>query len=320
MDTHNLAAFVQVAETGSFSRAAERLHLTQPAVSKRVAMLEQQLGTALFDRIGRQVSLTEAGAALLPHARLISRALEAATQSVRDLSGEVAGQLRLATSHHIGLHRLPPVLSAFNQGAPAVDVDIEFMDSEQAYERIFRGTIELAVVTLAPQAETSLVTLPLWRDQLLFMAGRNHALAAGAGNQPSPRASRRPPEQHLARLSAVPAVLPGLGTYTGQIIKRLFERYDLPLNVSLGTNYLETIRMMASVGLGWTVLPHTMRDESLVVLDVPGVSLQRDLGLVHHRDRSLSRAARAFVDTLRGFSDRDEAHPAGDDGGLSLTS
>jgi DNA-binding transcriptional LysR family regulator len=77
---------------------------------------------------------------------------------------------------------------------------------------------------------------------------------------------------------------------------------------------------MASVGLGWTVLPHTMRDESLVVLDLPGVLLQRDLGLVHHRDRSLSRAARAFVDTLQGFGDRSDAHPSTGVGRLSLTS
>ena len=91
-----------MAETGSFSLAAEKLHLTQPAVSKRIALLEEQLGTGLFDRIGRNVSLTEAGNALLPHARAVQLELEAARQSVRDLSGTIAGQLRLATSHHIG--------------------------------------------------------------------------------------------------------------------------------------------------------------------------------------------------------------------------
>ena len=104
-----------VAETGSFSLAAEKLHLTQPAVSKRVALLEEQLGTGLLDRIGRNISLTEAGQALLPHALAVQRELDAAQQSVRDLSGAVAGRLRIATSHHIGLHRLPPVLSAFSK-------------------------------------------------------------------------------------------------------------------------------------------------------------------------------------------------------------
>ena len=153
METQNLKAFVLVAETGSFSLAAEKLHLTQPAVSKRIALLEQHLDSELFDRIGRNVSLTEAGRALLPHARTISGQLIAAEQSVRDLSGEVTGHLRLATSHHIGLHRLPPVLSQFNKMFSGVKIDIDFMDSEQAYERIMQGKAELAVVTLAPRSE-----------------------------------------------------------------------------------------------------------------------------------------------------------------------
>ena len=109
MDTQNLKAFLLVAESGSFSLAAEKLHLTQPADSKRVAQLEEQLDTHLFDRIGRNVSITEAGEALLPHARAVQLELQAAEQSVRDLAGEVTGQLRLATSHHIGLHRLSRV-------------------------------------------------------------------------------------------------------------------------------------------------------------------------------------------------------------------
>ncbi len=150
METQNLRAFLMVAEQGSFSGAAEELHITQPAVSKRVATLETQLGTALFDRIGRQVSLTEAGRALLPHALAIWQSLGQAEQSIRDLSGVVAGRLRLGTSHHIGLHRLPPVLRRFSERYPQVKLDIDFMDSEEAYEEIMRGNVELAVVTLAP--------------------------------------------------------------------------------------------------------------------------------------------------------------------------
>ena len=161
METQNLKAFVLVAETGSFSTAAEKLHLTQPAVSKRVALLEQQLGRDLFDRIGRNVSLTEAGNALLPHARTIAGQLRAAEQSVRDLSGAVTGALRLATSHHIGLHRLPPVLNEFSRAFPGVEIDIEFMDSEQAYELIMQGKMELAVVTLAPNSEQSIIAEPV---------------------------------------------------------------------------------------------------------------------------------------------------------------
>ena len=287
METQNLKAFVLVAETGSFSVAAEKLTLTQPAVSKRIALLEQHLDSELFDRIGRNVSLTEAGRALLPHARTVSGQLIAAEQSVRDLSGEVTGQLRLATSHHIGLHRLPPVLSQFNKMFSGVKIDIDFMDSEQAYERIMQGKTELAVVTLAPRSEANIIAEPIWRDPLDFMVAKDHELAHRA-------------RCDLKYLGRCPAILPGLNTYTGQIVKRLFDQHELQLQVSMATNYLETIQMMASVGLGWTVLPRSMKDESLVTIDVPEATIERTLGLVYHRGRSLSRAARAFTDTLKG--------------------
>ena len=288
MDTQNLRTFLLVAETGSFSQAAEKLHLTQPAVSKRVAQLEEQLNISLFDRIGRTISTTEAGEALLPHARAVQLELQAAEQSVRDLTGEVQGQLRLATSHHIGLHRLPPVLSYFSKTFPAVQLDIEFMDSEQAYELTLRGEVELSVVTLAPAPVPHLITRSIWPDPLDFMVQDGHALT-------------RLKQMDLKELSKHPAILPGLGTYTGQIVKNLFDRRGLPMQIAIATNYLETIRMMAAVGLGWTVLPRSMLDASLVSLPLRDARIERTLGAVHHESRSLSRAARAFIDALESF-------------------
>ena len=290
MDTQNLRAFLLVAESGSFSQAAKRLHLTQPAVSKRIAQLEAQLNVSLFDRIGRRISTTEAGEALLPHARAVHLELQAAQQSVRDLAGEVRGRLRLATSHHIGLHRLPPLLSFFSKAFPAVQLDIDFMDSEQAYELTLQGEVELAVVTLAPSPIANIVTRPIWLDPLDFMVQQDTQLT-------------RKKALGLQELSQHPAILPGLNTYTGQIVKSLFEQRRLPIQIAITTNYLETIRMMASVGLGWTVLPRSMRDPSLATLPIRGARIERTLGAIHHEGRSLSRAAQAFIEALESFED-----------------
>ena len=288
MDTQNLRAFLLVAESGSFSKAAKRLHLTQPAVSKRIAQLEAQLNVSLFDRIGRRISTTEAGEALLPHARAVHLELQAAQQSVRDLAGEVRGRLRLATSHHIGLHRLPPLLSFFSKAFPAVQLDIDFMDSEQAYELTLQGEVELAVVTLAPSPIANIVTRPIWLDPLDFMVQEGTQLT-------------RKKALGLKELSQHPAILPGLNTYTGQIVKSLFEQRSLPIQIAITTNYLETIRMMASVGLGWTVLPRSMRDPSLATLPIRDARIERTLGAIHHEGRSLSRAAQAFIEALESF-------------------
>ena len=288
MDTQNLRAFLLVAESRSFSQAAKRLHLTQPAVSKRIAQLEAQLNVSLFDRIGRRISTTEAGEALLPHARAVHLELQAAQQSVRDLAGEVGGRLRLATSHHIGLHRLPPLLSFFSKAFPAVQLDIDFMDSEQAYELTLQGEVELAVVTLAPSSIVNIVTRPIWLDPLDFMVQEGTQLT-------------RKKALGLKELSQHPAILPGLNTYTGQIVKSLFEQRSLPIQIAITTNYLETIRMMASVGLGWTVLPRSMRDPSLATLPIRDARIERTLGAIHHEGRSLSRAAQAFIEALESF-------------------
>ncbi len=288
MDTQNLRAFLLVAESGSFSEAAKKLHLTQPAVSKRVAQLEAQLNVSLFDRIGRRISITEAGEALLPHARAVHLELQAAQQSVRDLAGEVRGRLRLATSHHIGLHRLPPLLSFFSKAYPAVQLDIDFMDSEQAYKLTLQGEIELAVVTLAPSPVINVITRPIWLDPLDFMVQEGTQLT-------------QKKTLGLKELSQHPAILPALNTYTGQIVKSLFEQRNLPMQIAITTNYLETIRMMASVGLGWTVLPRSMRDPSLATLPIRDARIERTLGAIHHEGRSLSRAAQAFIEALESF-------------------
>lgn len=286
MDTQLLGAFLGVAETASFSLAAERLHLTQPAISKRIAALEQQLGARLFDRIGRNVSLTESGRRLLPRAQRILREIEDTERVIRDLSGSVSGPLAIATSHHIGLHRLPPVLREFSRRHPEVRFEIEFMDSEKANDAVLQGTLELAVITLAPGgAAPRLEAREVWPDPLAVMVARDHPLA---GRE----------QVSILELAAHPAVLPGPGTYTGQILQQLFDASGVRLEVSMSTNYLETLRMLAAIGLGWSVLPDSMRTEELVALAIPGVQLRRSLGYVYHRDRTLSNAARAFIALL----------------------
>ena len=169
MDLANLNAFIAVAETRSFSLAAERLHLTQPAVSKRIAALEAQLDVRLFDRLGRDVSLTEAGRALLPRAYQILNVLDDTRRALTNLNGDIGGRLSLATSHHIGLHRLPPLLRAFTRAHPQVSLDIRFLDSEVAYDEVLHGRAELAVITLAPQTAEPVLAVKVWDDPLDFV-------------------------------------------------------------------------------------------------------------------------------------------------------
>lgn len=286
MDTQLLEAFVAVAETGSFSAATERVHVTQPAISKRIAQLEEHLGCRLFDRISRTIHLTEAGMALLPRAERILRDIAETRQAIHDLSGEVSGNLRIAISHHIGLHRLPPVLKRFAGLNPEVSLAVDFMDSEVAYEGVIHGRFEIAVITLAPEPHPQIHAESIWPDPLMPMVSSDHPLAARESIT-------------LADLGPIPAILPGPDTYTGRLIKKLFDDQGYVFSAMMATNYLETIKMLVSVGLGWSILPTTMVDSSLKTLDCEGLSLSRELGFIHHREKTLSNAARAFIGLLR---------------------
>ncbi len=286
MDIAGLRAFVTIADSGSFSLAAGRLHLTQPAVSKRLAALEAELETRLFDRLGRAVRLTEAGGVLLPRARRILAEMDDTGRALRNLPGAVAGPLALATSHHIGLHRLPPILRTFASRYPQVRLDMRFMDSELAGAAVLRGEVELAIITLPPRVEPPLEALPLWSDPLAVVAPPAHPLAEPITVAPN-------------QLGHYPAILPGEATFTRQLIEEGLARLGVTPLVAFSTNYLETIKMMVAVGLGWSILPRTMRDGELVELNVGGLRLERSLGVVRHTGRTLSNAAQAILAILR---------------------
>lgn len=291
MDTSQLKSFVVVAELGSFSAAAEKLHLTQPAISKRVSALEEWLACRLFNRIGRRVTLTREGENLLPRAREILLAVEQTEQAIRVGSDSIAGHLNIMTSHHVGLHRLPDTLKAFINSYPEVNLDVQFVDSEYAHQAVLQGEIELAVVTLAPVPEPNIVATPIWRDPLAFVAPPGHPLLSASNIE-------------LQTLSQHRAVLPGLSTYTGRLVADLFRRHHLRLDArNTSTNYLETIKMMVSIGMGWSVLPLSMVDHQIVALDVAEHVPARQLGVIHHKRRQLSNAACAFIDNILAKND-----------------
>ncbi|MDN3554777.1 LysR family transcriptional regulator [Halomonas maura] len=285
MDTQSLQAFLAVADTGSFSRAAEQLHLTQPAVSKRIAVLEGQIDARLFDRIGRRVALTEAGRLLLPRARQILVMVDDSRRALGNLEGRVAGSLTLATSHHIGLHRLPPLLKTYTGRHPEVRLDLHFLDSEQAYQGVLDGELEIAVVTLAPHPDTQLEVVPVWVDRLCFVCAPDHPLVDRG-------------RLGLHELCDFDAVLPGPLTFTRGLIEGRFAAAGLRLPVALSTNYLETLKMMTVIGLGWSLLPEGLVAGELHVLEVDHPPIQRPLGYLVHRSRTLSNAARAMLELL----------------------
>jgi len=284
IETHDLRVFLSVAKHLSFSKAAEELHLTQPAISKRIMSLEKQLGKPLFERFKRKVLLSEAGEMLLPNAKSILTKLEDTENLISGLGQVVTGKLAIAFSHHVGLHRLPPYLKRFKESYPGVTLDIQFIDSDAGYQKILDAEVELAVITLKSELLEDIQTTKLWTDPLVFVCSHNHEL-------------HLKDNVTLEDLSHIDAILTSPETETRRILDRLFREQQLSPNASMNTNYLETIKTMVSIGLGWSILPKTMT-EDLEIMHVPDTYLERSLGLIQHKERTLSRAAKAFAELL----------------------
>jgi DNA-binding transcriptional LysR family regulator len=287
MNTAMLHAFVTVMETHSVSRAAERLCLTQPAVSKRLHNLEEEFGVKLFDTIGRGIQPTAAAQQLLPQARQWLRDYAHMRHQLGQPQDQVGGTLSIGTSHHIGLHHLADPLKQFAQDHPHVQLDVHFVDSEQAHQAVLSGELELAFLTLPPQYDSRLSYLPVWPDPLGFVVAPFHPLAQREGLT-------------VQDLLAYPAILPAAHTYTSQITLAAFAEHGLTPQATMSTNPLESIRMLVSIGLGWSVLPQTLVNLDLSMIHPePIARLERMLGLVWHPARTHSRAAQLLSQLIQ---------------------
>lgn len=286
MNTTNLATFVAVMQTGSISSAAEKLYITQPAVSKRIKNLEDEFGTALFDTVGRSIIPTAAAYDLLPFVRRWLDDYEACKASLQHAKEVASGRLVIGTSHHIGLHHLAHVLKRFIQTYPAVQLEVRFVDSEEAHKVVLEGEISLAFLTLPPTFDRRLNYHTLWSDPLYFVTGTLSPLAQKS-------------KVSLLQLAHYPAILPAANTFTSQITLAEFAKHNLRPYATMSTNPLESIRMLVSVGLGWSVLPETLINQDLIKIDMAeNIELQRHLGLVTNPNLTRSASMQALLSML----------------------
>lgn len=280
----NLAAFdafIKVMETGSISMAAELLFITQPAVTKRIHTLENYFGVKLFESAGRGVQPTHAANSLLPKVKNWMNELNDIHHTLSHEQDQVRGTVKIGTSHHIGLHHLPDYLKQYTQRFSDVSLDVHFVDSEQAHEQVLAGNLELAFLTLPPILDSRLQYINIWDDPLVFVSAPFHPLASKKNLK-------------LKNLIEYPSILPAAHTFTSQITLHEFEKEGLKPRVSMSNNPLETIRMLVSIGLGWSVLPKTLINDELQQLDL-NLEMHRKLGIVWHPGRTQSRALQELI-------------------------
>ncbi|PWC33272.1 LysR substrate-binding domain-containing protein [Azospirillum sp. TSO35-2] len=288
MTLEQLRVFVAVAEALHFTRAAETLHLSQPAVSAAVAALEAEHGLRLFDRIGRRVELTAAGTLLHREARAILLKVEEAGTMLGELSGLTRGSLRLAASQTVGNHWLPPRLLRFAAVHPGIRVDLTIGNTEQVAEAVRDGRAELGI-TEGAVADPALLSDAVPGDRLRLVVGSRHPWATRG------RVKRD-------ELAAARWVLrePGSGTRAlfDQAIRAAgLDPAGLEVAMTLPGGCIIRAALLAGVGAG--VLSDLVVAEDLAagrIVALEGLELPaRCFHLVRHRDRHRSIAERALV-------------------------
>jgi DNA-binding transcriptional LysR family regulator len=293
MDFYQLSYFKKVAETRSISRAAEELLLTQPAVSKQIKALEDELGEKLFDRIGKKVFLTHTGEVLYAYAEKILRFVQEARTAVKDMSVECSGELVIGTSDHISLHRLPDLLKRYISAFPKVDLKLRCHRSETILDMVNKNLVDLGVITL-PKNTLKLVSKTIWEDPMSLVFPKNHPLE-------SFKAIR------LRDIARFGMILPEAGTTTRNTIEAAFSKKKVTPNVAMEVAYIETIKGLVKAGLGISILPDKAVEQEisggiLVKANIQDTDFSRNLGVVYLKDKFLSRPAVEFLRFLEKMS------------------
>jgi DNA-binding transcriptional LysR family regulator len=293
MDTRQLAAFCAVVERKSFSQAAERLGVTQPAVSLQVRSLEKRLGRKLLDRSGRRVEPTEAGAALY---RSAQRMLQLEEQLVDELQaadgGELGGTLHLGASTGPGSTVVPVLLCEFQRANPGVAVSLSISDTQSVVDRVAERELELGVVGAA-RRHRGVVFEPFFRDEVVLAVPPGHAFADRTVT--------------LAELRDEPLIVMQEGAGVRQVIEDELRSAgvrlrDLEPRLELGLQ--ESVKAAVAAGFGVTFISRAgisadLAAGTLATARVEGLDPARDISLVRSAGRSPTRAAEAFLDFAR---------------------
>ena len=288
MELDQIIAFLEVARQKSFSRAAEKLYRTQPAISAQIRSLEQECGQRLFDRLGRRIFLTPQGEVLLEYGEKLVAMHRETLQRVREAHGKAAGKLAVGANEATCLYVLPQVFAEFRRKHPQVAISIYRNFSHKILQKMAESQVDVGIVTL-PVSQPNLKVIPFFEDELWVVLPPAHRLAKRAALK-------------IEDLAAEPLIFPK-GGHTREMLDRVFRKYRDRLQISMELASVESIKKFVGAGLGISLLSRSyaeMETRSGVLKLVPlqGIELRRKLGLVYRTDRHLSRAAQAFAELL----------------------
>jgi DNA-binding transcriptional LysR family regulator len=288
MDLHALQVFRTVAAERSFSRAAVRLGRTQPAVSLAVKRLEEQMGELLFDRVGKEPRLTDAGSLVLDYARRFDNLREELVTALTERRDNATGRLTIGANESTALYLIPHIVR-YRRRYPRVKVQIRRSLSRKIPDELIEGDLELGVISYFPQ-DDRLKARVIYSDHLAFVVSPQHRLA-------------RRKTVSIGELGMETFIAHNVASPYRDLVERAFQRLRVPLNRDVEMPTIETIRKLVIQNEGVAFLPRMcveedVRDGLLREIPVRELQVDRKIHLVHPAHRTLSHAAQAFLQIL----------------------
>lgn len=289
MDFDQLVTFMEVAKLGSFSRAGQKVFRTQSAVSAQIRQLEQEYGEKLLDRTGKNVRLTPAGEVLFEYATRLITLRNESLRAVADQGTTPRGVLAIGANEATCLYVLPDIFSEYSKMYPQVQISIYRNFSRKILERVEDGTIDVGIVTL-PVKSPSLKFHQIYKDKLMLMVAPGNPLADHK-------------TVSIEDIAKQPLIFPKTG-YTRQMLDKLFRPYRSQLRVPMELPSVGMIKRFVVTGAGVSLISagfakDEVRSGEAKLVEIKGVELWRALGLIYRSDRSLPRAAQAFIEFTR---------------------
>jgi len=295
MDLRQLEMFKSVAEEGSFTAAAKKMHVSQSAISRQIKLLEDELGSPLLHRGARGVTLTASGELLLSLAHRLNRDVKDVVAQIAETHDLLRGSLSLAGGMTVCLHVLPRVIRDYHKKYPGVDIKVVTGRNETILALLRGHEVDLALLTL-PILDRDLEVIPVLKEEMVVVLAKNHPLAAQRSVD-------------VKTIASYPQILYEEGSNTRRVQNDLFAETGQPLNVTMETENVEITKAMVGAGLGISLIPYAavareVRAGSLAITRVRGRRLYRQAGWVYLKSDYVPPPVTAMLDLFESMKPR----------------
>jgi len=290
MQIETLKVFCDLVDSGSFSQAAVRNHITQSAVSQQVRSLEQRFDARLLTRQSKRVTVTDSGRTLYEAGREILARFQQLTSDLKSFGQEIGGSVRVASIYSVGLYEMSPAIKRFLKAYPTVNLHVEYSSIARVYEDCIKGIVDLGIVAY-PRPRSGLEVIPLSADRLIVICSSEH-----------PFAQRR--HMDIRMLNGQDFVAFEKGMPIRNAIDKIFKKHEIQVHVAMEFDNIETVKRSVEIGAGMSIVPllsvqREVEAGTLAQIYFTRQHFFRPLGIIVKNLRALNPAAQRFIDMLQ---------------------